>query len=105
MTTEEFIRDIIPLQPAMQRMAEQILRNSDDAADAVQETLARLWHRRFRLGLVKDKRGYCLNALRNNGNVKVLSDIENQLDELDVLFLVLNVLNERLIHLQNVDRH
>ena len=65
MTTEEFIHDIIPLQPAMQRMAEQILRNSDDAADAVQETLARLWHRRFRLGLVKDKRGYCLNALRN----------------------------------------
>lgn len=65
MTTEEFIRDIIPLQPAMQRMAEQILRNSDDANDAVQETLARLWHKRLRLSLVKDKRGYCLGALRN----------------------------------------
>ena len=46
-------------------MAAQILRNSADADDAVQETLARLWHRRLRLGLVKDKRGYCLNALRN----------------------------------------
>ena len=49
----------------MHRMAAQILRNSADADDAVQETLARLWHRRLRLGLVKDKRGYCLNALRN----------------------------------------
>lgn len=65
MTTEEFIRDIIPLQPAMHRMAEQLLRNSTDADDAVQETLTHLWHKRVRLSLIKDKRGYCLSALRN----------------------------------------
>lgn len=49
----------------MHRMAEQLLRNSTDADDAVQETLTHLWHKRVRLSLIKDKRGYCLSALRN----------------------------------------
>ena len=49
----------------MHRMAEQLLRNSTDADDAVQEALTHLWHKRVRLSLIKDKRGYCLSALRN----------------------------------------
>lgn len=65
MTTEEFIRDIIPLQPAMRRMAERMLHDEALAADAVQETLARLWSHRWRLGWVADKQGYCLRAVRN----------------------------------------
>ena len=128
MTTEEFIRDIIPLQPAMQRMAEQILRNSDDAADAVQETLARLWHRRLRLGLVKDKRGYCLNALRNECismlrhrrptvDINTLADslpeeppqaallAEQRYRQLDQAIQQLTPLQQQLISLKYVEQH
>lgn len=128
MTTEEFIRDIIPLQPAMHRMAEQILRNSDDAADAVQETLARLWHRRFRLGLVKDKRGYCLNALRNECismlrhrrptvDINTLADnlpdeppqaallAEQRYRQLDQAIQQLTPLQQQLIRLKYVEQH
>ena len=46
-------------------MAVQILHDDDLAADAVQETLARLWHRRLRLGLMKNPQGFSMNALRN----------------------------------------
>ena len=49
----------------MRRMAVQILRDDDLAADAVQETLARLWHRRWRLDLTKNPQGFSMNALRN----------------------------------------
>jgi len=65
LTTEEFIRDIIPLQPAMRRIAEGMLHDEELAADAVQETLTHLWSRRWRLGWVEDKRNYCMRALRN----------------------------------------
>lgn len=49
----------------MQRMAARFLHDDDLAADAVQETIIQLWHKRWRLGLMQDCRGYCLKALRN----------------------------------------
>ena len=46
-------------------MAVKILHDDELAADAVQETLARLWHRRWRLDLTKNPQGFSMNALRN----------------------------------------
>ena len=46
-------------------MAVQILHDDELAADAVQETLARLWHHRWRLDLTKNPQGFSMNALRN----------------------------------------
>ena len=43
MTTEEFKRDILRLQPRLQRTAENIVGDSDGAADAVQEAVITLW--------------------------------------------------------------
>lgn len=43
MTVEEFKRDILRLQPRLQRTAENIIGNPDGAADAVQETVIALW--------------------------------------------------------------
>ena len=47
MTTEEFKRDILRLQPRMQRTAERIVGDPDSAADAVQETVITLWKQRL----------------------------------------------------------
>ena len=49
----------------MRRMAVKILHDDDLAADAVQETLTRLWHRRLRLSLIKNPQGFSMNLLRN----------------------------------------
>jgi len=46
MTTEEFKRDILRLQPRMQRTAESIIGDADSAADAVQEAVITLWEQR-----------------------------------------------------------
>ena len=46
MTTEEFKRDILRLQPRLQRIAENIIGDADSAADAVQETVISLWKQR-----------------------------------------------------------
>ena len=46
MTTEEFKRNILRLQPRLQRTAENIVGDPDSAADAVQEAVITLWERR-----------------------------------------------------------
>ena len=46
MTIEEFKRDILRLQPRLQRTAESIIGDPDCAADAVQETVIALWEQR-----------------------------------------------------------
>jgi len=43
MTTEDFKRNILKLQPRLQRTAESIVGNPDNAADAVQEAVIALW--------------------------------------------------------------
>ena len=43
MTAEEFKRDILRLQPRLQRVAERIVGDPDSAADAVQEAVIALW--------------------------------------------------------------
>ena len=46
MTTEEFKRDILRLQPRLQLIAECIVGDPDNAADAVQEAVISLWKQR-----------------------------------------------------------
>ena len=46
MTTEEFKRDILRLQPRLQRTAEHIIGDPDSAEDAVQEAVITLWEQR-----------------------------------------------------------
>ena len=54
MTIEEFKRDILRLQPLMQRTAESIIGNPDSAEDAVQETVIALWKQRATIKESKD---------------------------------------------------
>ena len=49
MTTEEFKRDILRLQPRLQRTAVSIVGDPDRAADAVQEAVITLWEQKATL--------------------------------------------------------
>ena len=66
METKKFKRHILPLQPALQQMAERLLGGSAQAEDAVQETVVRLWEMRDRLDEVKNIEGYCLTMLKRH---------------------------------------
>ena len=49
----------------MRQTAAAILHDEDLANDAVQDTFVRLWRIRWRLGLMKDPKGFAMRTLRN----------------------------------------
>ena len=67
MTPEEFKKEIIRLQPLMQRTAERIVGNPDNAADAVQEAVINLWEKRSSLSQGKDLDRLCLTVVKRRG--------------------------------------
>ncbi len=62
--TETFKNDYLPLQPAMQRMAESILGNEDEAADVVQDCFVALWNDRERLRHVVNREAWCITLVK-----------------------------------------
>ena len=64
MTCEEFKKEIIRLQPLMQRTAERITGDSYNAADAVQEAVINLWEKRASLAQGKDMEKLCLTVVK-----------------------------------------
>ena len=65
MTGQEFRALILPLQDAMYRVALLLLRQEDDAADIVQDTILRLWQRHDEISESQNHKAYCLTAVRN----------------------------------------
>lgn len=64
MTLEEFKKEVIRLQPLMQRIAERIVGDPDNAADAVQEAVINLWEKRSSLTQGKDMEKLCLTVVK-----------------------------------------
>ena len=62
--TEQFKRNILPLQPAMQRMAESLLHSEDDAADIVQDCFVTLWNEREKLQRVVNREAWCITLVK-----------------------------------------
>lgn len=62
--TEIFKQQILPLQPAMQRMAESLLGNEDDAADVVQDCFVSLWNEREKLSKVVNIEAWCITLVK-----------------------------------------
>lgn len=65
MTSSEFEKLITEQNDKLFRFAFSILRNSDDAQDAVQETVLKLWKNRRALDSSQNLKSYCMNALKN----------------------------------------
>ena len=61
---EQFKLDILPLQPAMQRMAESLLGNEEDAADVVQDCFVSLWEEREKLRRVVNREAWCITLVK-----------------------------------------
>lgn len=59
-----FKHRILPLQPAMQHLAEVMLGNEDDAADVVQDCFVSLWNDRERLRDVVNLEAWCKTMVK-----------------------------------------
>jgi len=64
MDNEAFKKRILQLQPSLQKVAESILNDADWAADAVQDTVLKIWDNRRRMNRVSNLEGYCVTALK-----------------------------------------
>ncbi|MBR6049071.1 MAG: RNA polymerase sigma factor [Bacteroidales bacterium] len=60
----QFKHDYLPLQPAMQRMAESLLGSEDDAADVVQDCFVTLWNDREKLCRVVNREAWCIMLVK-----------------------------------------
>lgn len=61
---KQFQSDYLHLQPAMQRMAESLLGNEDDAADVVQDCFVTLWNDRNKLRHVANREAWCITLVK-----------------------------------------
>lgn len=88
MTTDSFKEIVMPLQSVMYRTALRIMGNQDDALDAIQDTLARLWNCRSMIEQAENKSAYCIGALRKQcltalRSQKITTDIDSLSGEPD----------------------
>ncbi|MBP3227705.1 MAG: sigma-70 family RNA polymerase sigma factor [Bacteroidaceae bacterium] len=66
MQPADFVNRYLPMCADLRRAAVVLLGNADDADDAVQEVMARLWQRRADLERMENARGYAFTTLRNH---------------------------------------
>ena len=66
MTQRQFLDTLLPLQPTLRLVAERLLGNKEDAADAVQETYTHLWEQRQRLEQCENQQGFAMQMLKNH---------------------------------------
>lgn len=64
MDTQSFKQRILPLQPAMQRMAMALLHSEALAEDAVQDAVVELWQQRDKLDKVLNLEAYCITLVK-----------------------------------------
>lgn len=62
--TEQFKRNILQLQPSMQRMAESLLHNEEEAADVVQDCFVTLWSDREKLQHIVNLEAWCITLVK-----------------------------------------
>lgn len=65
MTTGEFEKLIAEQKDKLYRFAFSILKNKEDAQDAVQELVLKLWKYKNSLDKTRNLESYCLNAVKN----------------------------------------
>lgn len=65
MTEKRFNEEVMPMHAAMYRVAMALLSDHDEAQDALQDVMVRLWLNRKSMGKMQSVSGYCINAIRN----------------------------------------
>lgn len=65
MYLERFQSEILPLKEKLFRFAYSLLRSREEAEDAVQDVLLRVWSKRAEWNSWKNMEAYCMKATRN----------------------------------------
>ena len=112
MNQNDFVKLIAPFKDKLFRLAKRLLVSSEEAEDATQEVILKLWNNKENLDSYKSieafsmtiTKNYCLDQLKakRSGNLKLVHDnyidrepsLENQLEAKDTLNWVEKAINE-----------
>ncbi|MDE6654442.1 MAG: sigma-70 family RNA polymerase sigma factor [Muribaculaceae bacterium] len=85
MTSGEFKSILLPCYRRMFATAMAILRNGDDASDAVQDTVSALWQRHAGLSVPDNVVAFCCRAVRNTCIDRLRLDSKRYFDNIEGL--------------------
>jgi len=128
MDADDFRNNLIPYKNIMYRLAKRLLKNTEDAEDAVQDTFARLWIKRENLDSGRNLQALTMITLKNicldklkSGNSKILPMIDdenflpgkdnpqNQLEKKDIRHKINSIIEtmpepqKMIIHLRDIE--
>jgi RNA polymerase sigma-70 factor (ECF subfamily) len=112
MNQNEFVKSITPFKDKLFRLAKRLLVSTEEAEDATQEVLLKLWNKNEDLGNFNSleafamtmTKNYCLDQLKSKraGNLKLVHDnytdrepsLQKKLEDIDSLNWVEKVINQ-----------
>lgn len=112
MNQKEFVQLISPFKDKVFRLAKRLLVSTEEAEDATQEVLVKLWNRNEALGdynsveafAMTMTKNYCLDQLKSKraGNLKIVhnnftdreASVQQKVEDLDSLNWVEKIINE-----------
>jgi RNA polymerase sigma factor (sigma-70 family) len=129
MNQKTFVKTFQEVQQKMYFLSKRLLTSHEEAADAVQEVMARLWEKRFQLEEVRNKEAYAMQMVKNYSldrlkskqasHLKIVHsnydseerNVEDELERLGKIKLVQNMINElpeqykMIIQLRDIQRY
>ncbi|AGC77815.1 RNA polymerase sigma-70 factor (ECF subfamily) [Nonlabens dokdonensis] len=129
MNQKTFIKTFKDVQQKMYFLSKRLLTSHEEAADAVQEVMVRLWEKRFQLEEIRNKEAYAMQMVKNYSldrlkskqasHLKIVHtnydseerNIEDELERQGKVKLVQNMINElpekyrMIIQLRDIQRY
>ena len=88
MTDGEFNSILIPQYRQMYAAAFAILRDPDDASDAVQDIISALWQKHEVMDIPKNVPAFCNRSIRNHCIDRIRGNSNRYFDKIDTLFMI-----------------
>lgn len=86
MTDGEFKRILLPQYRQMYATAFAILRDRDDASDAVQDVISALWQKRKRIEVHDNVSSFCNRTIRNHCIDQIRKNANRYFERIDALY-------------------
>lgn len=88
MTDGEFKRILLPQYRQMYAAAFAILRDTDDASDAVQDTISALWLKHDRMDAPDNPQAFCYQTIRNHCIDRLRQNSKRYFERIDTLYTI-----------------
>jgi RNA polymerase sigma factor (sigma-70 family) len=86
MSPESFTQKIIPISAKLTRFAKSLLKDDEDANDAVQDVLLKLWNRRHLMAGIENVEAWCMKMVRNRALDKIRYQSYRRTNQIETAF-------------------